>query len=465
MRVDRLDETLIFESQDKELFLSCFQEPRKLPEYIEKEILKLVFDSLKLDINGNDDVTLLIKRLPTPFINKVIFDVESMFSDEMSLYSDGVHESAALYLGRHLSYLMYYLPVNVFKVWKPLVDLQVKDKLKWKMRILDIGTGPGSVAVGIMEYYRMMAEAFPYLNFVLSFVLLDGQREFLTIAKRLINSLTAYMPPNLFVSIEESICRTLDSPEDISVSGEFDLITMSNFLTINEMRNSQNAVAIVSALKDSLKKDGSVIIIENGIKNNCLSFKTIRNDLVNQGVYNVYSPCNGIWQPKKEYSCTCFNMVRCFWEIPLIYKFLRDHGLKKGGRYDVPFNYAILRKDGKTKYRAEGNNRFYVQLKDLREYIDRTVNVKAIIRTVIDRGDKISVSLCDGSMDLGIDDDSSAVWIEPVDKEWLVKKGLNLPIVAAEKITLKKVKVIAHGTFVVIPRLRMQGSTEIEIEY
>jgi len=101
----------------------------------------------------------------------------------------------------------------------------------------------------------------------------------------------------------------------------------------------------------------------------------------------------------------------------------------------------------------------------LREYIDRTVNVKAIIRTVIDRGDKISVSLCDGSMDLGIDDDSSAVWIEPVDKEWLVKKGLNLPIVAAEKITLKKVKVIAHGTFVVIPRLRMQGSTEIEIEY
>ena len=96
-----------------------------MPEYIEKEILKLVFDSLKLDINGNDDVTLLIKRLPTPFINKVIFDVESMFSDEMSLYSDGVHESAALYLGRHLSYLMYYLPVNVFKVWKPLVDLQV----------------------------------------------------------------------------------------------------------------------------------------------------------------------------------------------------------------------------------------------------------------------------------------------------------------------------------------------------
>jgi len=101
---------------------------------------------------------------------------------------------------------------------------------------------------------------------------------------------------------------------------------------------------------------------------------------MNQGAYNVYSPCNGIWSPKKEYNCACFNMVRCFWEIPLICKFFRNHGLRKGRRYDVPLSYVILCKDGKTKYRVEDNSRFYVQLKDLRKYIDQIINVKGIIK-------------------------------------------------------------------------------------
>jgi hypothetical protein len=46
----------------------------------------------------------------------------------------------------------------------------------------------------------------------------------------------------------------------------------SYFLTINEKGDSQNAVAISSALKCSLKHDGSAIIIENRVKENCLSF-------------------------------------------------------------------------------------------------------------------------------------------------------------------------------------------------
>ncbi|MBM7583198.1 hypothetical protein JOD02_002076 [Caldicoprobacter guelmensis] len=92
----------------------------------------------------------------------------------------------------------------------------------------------------------------------------------------------------------------------------------------------------------------------------------------------------------------------------------------------------------------DNNCKFYVQLKDLQKYIDQTVNVKAVIRTVIDRGDTIKISLCDGSLDIGIDDDL-AVWVEPVAKELLIKKGLSLPLIAAEKIALKKVKVL-EGT-------------------
>lgn len=30
----------------------------------------------------------------------------------------------------YLPYVIYYLPVNVFKVWKPLLDLHIKSTLK-----------------------------------------------------------------------------------------------------------------------------------------------------------------------------------------------------------------------------------------------------------------------------------------------------------------------------------------------
>jgi SAM-dependent methyltransferase len=448
MRIDDFDHTLVCDNKDKQTILEYFKNYRVLPEYIEIAILKIIIEELKIDLDGYQSVNDLLMLLPNSFTTSIIKDINSMFTQH----------SKAEYSNRHLSYLLYYLPANVFKIWKPLLDLQLKNILKPHVRILDIGTGPGSIPIGIIEYYRSLAESFPEISFSVSFTLIESEEKFLKIASKIIKAAKDINTNNLMINVESLLCKKIDPDSKFGTLGKYDLITMSNFLNGNEGDNFSNAVEIINQFKAFLEEDGALIIIEPGDELSSRSLKKIRNKVVNNTL-NVFSPCIGIWEDKDKYNCQCFSMVRCFWERPLIYEYLATNGLSKAKRIDIPFNYVVLRTDKMMKYDIVRNSQHFVKLANLKDYRNQRVNIIALIRTVIKGDNYVNISLCDGSCEFS--DDNKAIWVS-ISEEQLRYFGINIPLIAAEKITLRKVLVTLVGEKI---SLRVDISTRITIDY
>ncbi len=449
MKIDELDKTLVCGENDFQVVLTYFKDNRRVPDYIEKAIMKIVLQDLYLRDACFEKIEEYFQFLPEIFVNDVISNLNTMFFNFPKVE----------YKHKQLSYLLYYLPANIFKVWKPLQDLHLRNILKPDMRILDVGTGPGSVSIGVIEYYKSLAESFPELTYKLSFVLLDSDLKFLSLAQRLFEAVSVFMPINLSVTIEEIICENIGTDSSFKSLGDFDLILISNFINCNEGENSRNATPIIYEFSNNIKSDGSLIIIEPADEKSCVSFKSIRNEIVNSGILNIFSPCIGLWESKSKYECTCFGMVRCFWDIPMIYDFLISKGLKKGNRVDVPFNYVVFRKDNAKKYSIIKNTQYFTKLVDLKEKVGQNVNVIAIISTVIKKGYMVSFKICDGSCQSSLN--PPIVWVDMTNDQ-LIDNGISIPLIAAEKITLKKFAVQANNMGFV---LMMNKSSSITIDY
>ncbi len=427
VRVDILDNTIICKDDDLQKSLNYMDENRELPAEIEKIILQVVFKELGLKYDNGLSIKENLNLLPKNFLREIVLDINTMFKGSRKVD----------YRDCYLPYVIYYLPVNVFKVWKPLLDLHIKSTLKKDARILDIGTGPASVPLGIIEFYKKLAQVYEELDFSLEFVLVDAQPNFLRIANKIIEAVKVYLPSNLKFHLKESICAKVTAESNFKL-GKFDLISMSNFLAITEGNNSQYSYDLVSQFADMLEDDGSFIIIEPGDVENCINLKRLRNSLVKDGVFNVYSPCLGIWEKKDDYVCNCFSTVRLHWELPNIFIYLKENGLRHSLRRDVPFNYAVLRKDGLTKYDPITNIQHFTKLCQLDNNIGKVINIIAFIRTSIYKENYIKLALCDGSTHYN--GYNEGVWIDiPSSRFKDIEKGIKL--VAGERIRILKVLV------------------------
>lgn len=449
MRVDMLDNTIICEGDDLQKSLNYIDENRQLPVEIEKIILNVIFKELGLKYDKSLSIKDNLDLLPKDLLTEIIWDINTMFKGNRTID----------YRDNYLAYVMYYLPVNVFKIWKPLLDLHINSTLKRDARILDVGTGPGSVPLGIIEFYKKLATVYEEVDFSLEFVLVDAQNDFLRIANKIIQSVKMYLPSNLKVNLKETICTKVTAESDYNLD-KFDYITMSNFLAVGEGNNSKYSYDIVSQFADKLEEDGSFIIIEPGDKEHCINLKRLRNKLVNNGKFNVYSPCVGIWEKKDNYECSCFNTVRLRWELPNIFTYFKKNGLKHSLRKDVPFNYTVFRKDGFIKYEPITNIQHFTKLSQLRENIGSVINIVAFIRTTIYRGDYIKLALCDGSSCYG--GNIEGVWIDiPMDRFEGI--GQDIKLIAGERIKILKVLVNKGGrnTFY----LNLTEESKIRIEY
>ena len=63
------------------------------------------------------------------------------------------------------------------------------------------------------------------------------------------------------VNIENIYCDRVSANYNNIKLGKFDVITMSNFLTLNEGENQKYAPAIVDAFKKHLENDGSLMLM------------------------------------------------------------------------------------------------------------------------------------------------------------------------------------------------------------
>jgi ribosomal protein RSM22 (predicted rRNA methylase) len=242
--------------------------------------------------------------------------------------------------GLRKAYRAYFLPANLSKIHKPLQELLLHPRglfSKEKIRILDIGAGPGTAVLGTLEFFSRRKQK-PVLAFTAVDQVLGNLKEAeeLFLFTRNKHALDASL---------KTIQADIGSVERF-VHGHFDMIILSNVLNElfvhDEKRIATRVEFLDSILKRFLADDGSCIIIEPALRETSRDVLEVRDGILGLG-FNVYSPCLGGVQ------CPALANIRDWchedipWEPPLrVQEIDKLTGLRKDS---LKFSYLVLRRD------------------------------------------------------------------------------------------------------------------------
>jgi ribosomal protein RSM22 (predicted rRNA methylase) len=257
--------------------------------------------------------------------------------------------------GLRKAYLSYYLPSNLLKIHLPLKELSLHPKsifTKEHLRILDIGTGPGSATLGVLEFFPRL-EKKPFLEFTA----VDH------VAENLKDAAMLYASYRERCGLDASLHTVKTSIEKVEplLKGHYDLIILSNVL--NELfRHDEERIAkrvdiLHHILRRFLAHDGSCIVIEPALHDTSREMLLLRDGLLAQG-FHVYSPClmsencPALVNPKDW----CHEDVP--WEPPAVIQEIdKLAGLRKDS---LKFSYLVLRKDGLSLADVYGADAFRI---------------------------------------------------------------------------------------------------------
>jgi len=242
------------------------------------------------------------------------------------------------------AYLQYFLPVNLAKVTILLEELPVID-IVGRCSVLDVGSGPGTGSLAVLDWCHSrhpMAE--------LAVTAVDASPTALGQAQRLwqmvcqAGGITRARLERCDGDIERVACF-----EKARLNGPYDIIIVAN--SVNEIAaDSQDPVAartqLLAGLLDVLAQHGTMMIVEPALRETSRDLYQVRDQLVQDGLCNVYSPC------LHEQNCPALmnHLDWCheerLWDPPASIQAIdKAVGFIKDA---LKFSYLLLRKDGKT---------------------------------------------------------------------------------------------------------------------
>jgi SAM-dependent methyltransferase len=253
---------------------------------------------------------------------------------------DSAHASA---------YLSYFLPVNLSKV-QVLLDELPEDSDNHPMAVLDLGCGPGTGALALLDWLWHRS---PERAKSVSVLAADGSRASLLDAKRLWEAYCKEVGiPNAGLRcIEGNLEHPLkgDLGKQIVRSGPYDLIIMAN--CFNELfpasvDPSAERAAIVAQLLPFLAPHGTIMIVEPALRQTARALHQMRNHLLKQNLCTVYSPClHEQACPALDHPDDWCHEERPWQTPPMVAALDRDVGFIKDA---LKFSYLLLRTDGRT---------------------------------------------------------------------------------------------------------------------
>jgi len=238
------------------------------------------------------------------------------------------------------AYLAYFLPANLSKIHKPLQELLLHPGgsllVKEKLRILDIGAGPGTAMLGILDFFSRREQ-----RPLLEFLAIDQVAHNLKDAEELFRTFRQTK------GLEASLKTVQSEIENLSrAPGHFDIIVLSNVLNElfahDEKKNEKRTGFLTDILCRYLAVDGSCIIIEPALRETSRDLLEVRDALIGNG-FHVYSPC------LQRGKCPALENPRdwCYVEVPWNpTPLVRELDMLTGLRKDsLKFSYFVLRKD------------------------------------------------------------------------------------------------------------------------
>ncbi|WP_445475551.1 small ribosomal subunit Rsm22 family protein [Methanococcoides methylutens] len=289
-----------------------------------------------------------------------------------------------------LAYLAYQFPVYFVQFEHILYSMALDGMLKTRMKILDIGTGPGTVPLSIIDFYKRLDVAEVAIH---SVELYDENIEAYE------SIVPEYAKNKTRLSVAKPVKANLVDLKPEDIPDKIDLMVFSNVLNeVKELTIEQKA-ELVKKLSEKLTDDGNIILIEPADRVNSTEFRKLTLALKHLGL-GIYSPCSFIWcrgcQPEQCWSFEQKEDIR----PPHLMAKLAD--CEEAFRYlntDIKYSYAIMRKDNlsRVSYKVPPKAKF-ASLSDMKKYVGKRINVVCSLMSG-DLGDKkYSVyKVCDGT--------------------------------------------------------------------
>jgi SAM-dependent methyltransferase len=286
-----------------------------------------------------------------------------------------------------LGYLAYQFPVYFIQSEHIIHELASDGLLKDRMKVLDAGTGPGTVPLALIDFYRRIGRGEAVVHSLEKY---DENVE-------AFNYLVTAYAEGTGVRVEKPLKADLLSVKAEELPADIDLMFFSNVL--NELRGDiERKADIVRAMAGRLAKDGNIVIVEPADKANSTEMRKLVVALMNKGL-GVYSPCSFIWCVRcHPESCWTFQEREDIKPTKLMQKVAEEEPFRFINK-DIKYSYAVLRHDklSREKYRVPENAKF-ARLSKMKDHVRKHINVVAAVMSG-DLGDKTDhvFKLCDGT--------------------------------------------------------------------
>ncbi|MBN2109509.1 MAG: methyltransferase domain-containing protein [Methanosarcinaceae archaeon] len=289
-----------------------------------------------------------------------------------------------------LGYLAYQFPVYFVQFQHILYGMAKDGLLKKRIRVLDIGSGPGTIPLAITDFYNR----------------LDGHKALIYSIEMYDENIEAYssIVPQYArikenVRIMEPIKADIKRLDTVFLPDGIDLIVFSNVLNEVKELSVHEKAALVKKISEKLSPDGNILIIEPADKVNSTEMRRMVILLKGMGL-GIYSPCSFIWGTGCDPAeCWSFEQQKDITPTRLMKKLADCDAAYRYINTDIKYTYAILRKDGLTriKYRVPKKAKFS-KLSRLGAHTGKRINVIASLMSG-DLGDEKNslFKICDGT--------------------------------------------------------------------
>lgn len=255
-----------------------------------------------------------------------------------------------------LPYMTHYLPKNYAKIQNALLELLRKDLLQDNLSIFDIGSGPGTSAFAIANFFTNLADIEQGLgiNRVRKIKISQAEKyakniELFKAARDEYYKMNRYAQRNIEMPNPAQITIMEKNFITDEYKGKFDIFIFANVL--NEMID--NIESTVTNLSEGINKNGSMIFIEAADVMGTNAIIRVKNALGNmKSPMTIYSPA-GIWHPFCEFKdetdyqnnpSSTGPCSYCCIEKPDMY--VTHYPGLSCSKKDIKYSFVIMRKDG-----------------------------------------------------------------------------------------------------------------------
>ncbi len=258
------------------------------------------------------------------------------------------------------AYLAYFFPVNLGKVQSLLDEQSALPNFTGPrssgFRFLDVGSGPGTATLGIVDWLVRQASKGQY---PIEGMLLDESLLALQQAETLWKRGRSYFSDIPFtmktcrVNLEKkNFVRRVEE----ECGSHFDLIFIGNTLNelfLNRTDRVRKQAHMIKSLWPVLAPEGSLVMMEPALRSHARGLHELRDRLLKENMGTVFSPC------LHEEPCPALTNPKdwCHEERPwtpprLVSEIDKRVGFEKD---TLKFSYVIFRKDGRTIVPRDSN--------------------------------------------------------------------------------------------------------------